>query len=298
MTTEVSSPQAIGAFSGPGGQKRMIDIADEMKAMIAEKEKQGEKWLIPMGNSKHATIEAWQYLGQRVGLAGRTEGYQELRNPHTGEFEGYSAAATVERMDTGATIGRAEQVCFADEVVKRQNDGTIFERWLDEEGKPNRHAILGMAQTRAQSRAFASVIRFLMEMAGVSGTPAEEMDGTRPAGEATKKRPQRKKKTETEGERKERKQGDAKKGDIIVEALPIRTEKKTKGSKTWYEWIIQKVGSTDEFKCSTFSEEDTDIASSCAKNEEVCEITLRSNKQFWNVISIFPKVKEDPPPPE
>ena len=182
MTTEIVSYNAptgaLGVFSTNEGQRRMIALADEFKAICLEREKSGKRWLVPIGPGRHAIIEAWQYLGQRAGIVARTAETREIRNPVTGEFEGSHAVAEAQRLDTGEVIGRVEQVCLADEVLARK-DGTIYRRWDGPDGRPQRHAIIGMAQTRAQSRVLASVLRFLAEMAGIAGTPAEEMEGVR-----------------------------------------------------------------------------------------------------------------------
>lgn len=194
MTTEIATYQpagAVGSFASSEGQRRMIALADEFRAICVEREKSGRKWLIPIGPSRHAIIEAWQYLGQRAGICARTAETRDVRHPVTGEFEGVLAVAEAQRMDTGETIGRAEQVCYADEVLQRK-DGSVYRRWDGPDGRPQRHAILGMAQTRAQSRVLASVLRFLAEMAGIEGTPAEEMDGVRPEAPAPVPQPARK----------------------------------------------------------------------------------------------------------
>lgn len=179
----VREAAGLAGYAGGDGQRRMIALADEFSALCKERAKQKRPWLVQIGPGQHLTIEAWQYLGQRAGIIARTADLRELRHPITGDYEGAAATAEVFQVSTGQLLGRAEQVCYADEVVKKK-DGTIFQRWLDEEGKPSRHAIVGMAQTRAQSRALASVLRFLAELAGVEGTPADEMDGVR--GEAAK----------------------------------------------------------------------------------------------------------------
>lgn len=189
MTTEITTYHAttgaLGSFASNEGQRRMIALADEFRSICQEREKSGKKWLVPIGSGRHAIIEAWQYLGQRAGIVARTAETRELRNPVTGEYEGAHAVAEAQRLDTGEIVGRAEQVCYADEVLQRK-DGSVYRRWDGPDGRPQRHAIIGMAQSRAQSRALASVLRFLAEMAGVEGTPAEEMDGVRPGGPDTR----------------------------------------------------------------------------------------------------------------
>ena len=65
-------------------------------------------------------------------------------------------------------IGAAESGCYRDE-----------NRWRNAE----RHALKSMAQTRATSKALGQVLRWIPELAGYSGTPAEEMppDDSSPA---------------------------------------------------------------------------------------------------------------------
>lgn len=168
-------------FAGTEGQGRMITLANEFKAMCDQRAQRGDPWLVRIGPGEHPRIEAWQYLGQRAGVTALTDDEKtvEIRHPATGEFEGVRAVAEAVLIQTGQVIGRAVSVCYADEVLKSRRG--IYHRWHDEEGKPNRHAITGMAQTRAQSRVLASVLRFLAELAGAQGTPAEDMDGVRPS---------------------------------------------------------------------------------------------------------------------
>ncbi len=176
----VSPQTALIAFSSGEGQARMIALANEFKAMCEERSKRKEKpWVVPIGPSKHLLIEAWQYIGQRAGLIARTSGSRDVRNPVTGDFEGVHAVAEAIHLATGEVVGRAEQGCYLNELIERK-DAPPYQRWTQADGSPNRHAMLGMAQTRAQSRVLASVLRFIAEIAGASGTPAEEMDGVRP----------------------------------------------------------------------------------------------------------------------
>lgn len=139
---------------------RAVALADEFRAICAEK-----KWAIHIGGSRkaHLVIEAWQYLGQRMGLTTRTEWVHEVRHPATGDLEGYEARVQVIRVATGDVLGAAQQGAFFEEQMGGRR------RWTE------RHAAMGMAQTRASSRAISSVARFVAELAGFSGTPAEEM---------------------------------------------------------------------------------------------------------------------------
>ena len=65
-------------------------------------------------------------------------------------------------------------------MLEKKSDGAFHRRWVGPNGAPLRHAIMGMAQTRAQSRVLASVLRFIAVLSGIEGTPAEEMAGVTP----------------------------------------------------------------------------------------------------------------------
>ena len=75
---------------------------------------------------------------------------------------GYIARVEVRRVADGAVISAAEQVCTRSE-----------RKWA----KAEEHALLGMAQTRASSRALKGPLQQIVELAGYKGTPAEEMTG-------------------------------------------------------------------------------------------------------------------------
>lgn len=287
LTTPVQPQAGLSIFQTSDGQRRMISLADEFRSMCAEKERQGKKWLVAIGPGRHATIEAWQYIGQRVGVCARTVETKELRNPMTGEFEGVLAISDVQRLDTGEVIGRAEQVCYADEVLQRK-DGSTYRRWDGPDGRPVRHSIIGMAQTRAQSRALASVLRFLLEMAGVEGTPAEEMDGIRKA-EAQIAKPQAKATTPP-----------ATNSGSSEQFMVLSVEKKTKGEgdqkKTWY--VVKAASDKREIMASTYSETFASVASeSKSKGFKVAIETVQKG-QYLNIKNLEPIIEADAAPQE
>jgi len=163
-------------FAGDEGQRRMVALANELRSMIADRARRGRPWTVRMGNSEHVKIEGWQYAGQRAGITAHVVETRDIRHPKTGDYEGVTAIVEARLVQNGQAISRAECDCYADEI-QRKKDGELHARWLDPAGKPNRQAIKGMAQTRASSRALSGALRFLMELAGYAGTPAEEMDG-------------------------------------------------------------------------------------------------------------------------
>jgi len=229
----VVEANALQEFASKHGQAKMIALANEFKDVSEQRQASGRPWIVSIGPGRHLTIEAWQYLGQRAGVMVATLAVDESRNPVTGDFEGARATAEAIRIDTGQVIGRAIQVCYADEVVKKKN-GQLHKRWLDEEGKPSRHAIVGMAQTRAHSRAYAGALRFLAEFAGMDGTPAEEMHGVEP-GEKREpvKQPQARKPAPAE---------DATVRDVAGEVLEVESKHGNTNGKDWTKYGV-KIGS-------------------------------------------------------
>jgi hypothetical protein len=129
------------------------------------------------GDREHVNIEGWQTLASMVGLVSTRPFTRELAWPDDerltddlrairdlGYAFGYDATYAVATLD-GREVGGGEGTCKRTESA-----------WCRRRGQPvDDYALKGMAQTRAQSRAFASPLRFVVELAGFSGTPAEEV---------------------------------------------------------------------------------------------------------------------------
>lgn len=109
----------------------------------------------------YLNVEAWQTLGQQVGVTPVVTSTRRLSDP-----DGWEARCEARTLD-GRTIGAADSMCLRTE-----------ERWQNAED----FEIRSMAQTRAMSRALASVLRFIPTLAGFGGTPAEEMDRVKAQG--------------------------------------------------------------------------------------------------------------------
>lgn len=153
------------------GLERARKLANQIGGLIREK-----SLSVEIQRREHIKVEGWCALGALVGVTPKTETVDEVRNPQTGAIEGYTATVVAVRVETGAEIGRATAGCFFDEE-QRTRDGDLRQRWLSDTGKPIRHAVMSMAQTRATSKCLGQVLRFIPVMAGFSGTPFEEMDG-------------------------------------------------------------------------------------------------------------------------
>ena len=103
----------------------------------------------------HITVEGWQTLGAMLGITPVCEWTRPVEN-------GWEARVIAQTLD-GRTVGAAEAQC------------------LSTEGKPwnkaKDYALRSMAQTRATSKALASVLRFVATLGGYEGTPAEDAEG-------------------------------------------------------------------------------------------------------------------------
>jgi hypothetical protein len=163
---EEGAPDVLSTFVRDSvGVERAADKAKELQGFV-----RANHLAVRIGRGEHLKIEAWQFLGTRCGVVARSRIVETFFEP----IFGIRAQGSTFHMGSGKLVSSAEASCWADEVEKRK-DGSTYNRWLDANGNARRHAIEGMAQTRANSRAYATLLRFIPILAGYSGTPAEEM---------------------------------------------------------------------------------------------------------------------------
>lgn len=110
-----------------------------------------------IGQSDHVFVEGWTLLGSMLGVFAEVEWSRPLE-----ENRGWESRA-VARTLAGRTVGAAESMCSRSESKWRSADD---------------YAIRSMAQTRAVSKALRLPLGFIMELAGYSATPAEELTET------------------------------------------------------------------------------------------------------------------------
>lgn len=115
-----------------------------------------------IGNRDHVLVEGWTLLGSMLGVFAEIEWTRPTDN-------GWEARA-VARTLAGQTVGAAEAMCAKSERTWSSRDD---------------YAIRSMAQTRAVSKALRLPLGFIMELAGYSATPAEELNEQSGQGEAT-----------------------------------------------------------------------------------------------------------------
>jgi hypothetical protein len=145
---------------------RAAKVADALKDIL---KKQGLTSRI--SGKDHVNVEGWQTLGTMVGVFPVKEWVEELPWPDPvpeavrGQKEkglafGFKASFRAQTL-SGAVVGGAEAEC-------KRTEGKPWTWGAD-------FALKSMAQTRATSKCLSTPLRFIITMAGYSGTPAEEM---------------------------------------------------------------------------------------------------------------------------
>ena len=120
-----------------------------------------------IGQSDHVFVEGWTLLGSMLGVFAEVEWSRPIEN-------GWESRA-VSRTLAGRTVGAAESMCSRSESKWKSSDD---------------YAIRSMAQTRAVSKALRLPLGFIMELAGYSATPAEEMVAIEQSGAGRKTKPE------------------------------------------------------------------------------------------------------------
>lgn len=166
IEAEVVEATEIVPSAGPVGLFRTTDPAEVLAAAKRTADAlapviRGAGLVVSVNGKDYLTVEAWQTLGQQVGVTGVIVSTRRLTDPN-----GWEARCEARTLD-GRTIGAADSMCLKEEA-----------RWKDSED----FEIRSMAQTRAMSRALASVLRFIPTLVGMGGTPAEEMGNVKSGG--------------------------------------------------------------------------------------------------------------------
>jgi hypothetical protein len=105
-----------------------------------------------ISGKKYVLVEGWTLLGSMLGVFPVTVWTKPLEN-------GWEARVEARTKD-GAVVGAAEAQCTRDESLWKNCDD---------------YALRSMAQTRATAKALRQPLGFVMTLAGMAATPAEEM---------------------------------------------------------------------------------------------------------------------------
>lgn len=148
----------FGTTEAEGVLTRATSIADTLAPVIENK-----RLFSMIQGRKHVRVEGWQTLGAMLGVFAVIT-HTERITDNSGK-DGWEARCEV-RVLSGAVIGAADAQCTRSESTWKSRDD---------------YALRSMAQTRATSKALRGPLGFIVELAGYSATPAEEMPSQEPA---------------------------------------------------------------------------------------------------------------------
>tara|TARA_Y100000310_G_scaffold298934_1_gene333344 strand:+ start:67 stop:1002 length:936 start_codon:yes stop_codon:yes gene_type:complete len=136
-----------------------------MKQVISE-----NNLAVKIGGGEHIKVEGWITLATAYGCTAQIVWSRKIE----GYIQAYEAKAEVLKQTPNGVvvIGSAEAECGT------RGDG----QW---ENDSPEYAVRSMAQTRAISKAIAGVLRWVVVLAGYSGTPYDEMSGVKKTGPDT-----------------------------------------------------------------------------------------------------------------
>ena len=164
----VPSDQLVAAATRIATDLKQIIDDQQLYTDIPQHEKIDGQW-VDAEPKPFVHLEGWQTLGSLVGITAvisRDDPPVEIvrRDMQTGnpKVVGYRVYAEAKTLD-GKVVGAAWAECTSDETRGP---------WA----RSTSQARLGMAQTRAMSRALKGPLGWVMKLAGYSPTPAEEMD--------------------------------------------------------------------------------------------------------------------------
>lgn len=138
-----------------------------------------------IGKNNHLKIEAWLLLGHFFGVTPRVVSVFPVVDEMT-SASGYEATVEVVHLQSNRVIGQAIARCLNNEdnwSTRPKYEGKDDNRRAVGTVDVPSYQLESMAQTRASSKALASVLRWVVVLGGgdldkVEGTPAEEMHGT------------------------------------------------------------------------------------------------------------------------
>lgn len=135
--------------------KEAIATAQFLKKMVIDK-KEG---LMSDNGKRYIEFTEWQTLGNYYKVSVETEVL---------EYEGKGIHLVVKARGIATHIVTGQRVGSAEAFCERREKG---------KGKHSLNQIASMAQTRAGSKAMRNALGWVVELAGMCSTPAEEMEG-------------------------------------------------------------------------------------------------------------------------
>lgn len=156
--THETSPATLFRTDDPAEvAARAIATADALMGVVNQRRRD----LISVISGKdYPQVECWTLLGTLLGVFPVCEWTRPITD-NEGTILGWEARVTAKTRD-GSVVGAAESMCMFAERT-----------WANRES----FALRGMAESRATSRALRKPLGFVMKLAGLEATAAEEMDG-------------------------------------------------------------------------------------------------------------------------
>lgn len=162
---EITESTSLPAQRPPGASAALFGTTDPVEVLTAARRAaealvevlEERKLYKEIRNKKHVFIEGWLMLAGMLQISTPNVWVKPIEE--NGKRIGWEARYEARAAD-GRLLSSAEGEC-------RRTEDT----WADRD----EHAIRSMAQTRAQSKALASALRWVVELGGFAGTPAEEM---------------------------------------------------------------------------------------------------------------------------
>lgn len=130
-----------------------IKVAESLQKFVKERNLTSN-----IKGKQYPLVEAWQFAGSQLGLYPYLIEIKDLSNEKEVKF---LASVEIRRLTDHVPLSFGVAICSNKEASKRGFD---------------EYAILSMAQTRAEGKAFRMLLAWLMKAAGFEATPAEEMD--------------------------------------------------------------------------------------------------------------------------
>jgi len=133
--------------------EQAMKVAEVLQRFVKEK-----KLTVNIKGKEYPLVESWLFAGSQLGLYPIVTSIDNLSN---GQEIKYMATVEVKKLSDDRIMSRGIAVCSNKEFSKKSFD---------------EYAILSMAQTRAEGKAFRMLLSWIMKAAGFEATPAEEMD--------------------------------------------------------------------------------------------------------------------------
>lgn len=130
-----------------------LQVAEILQKFVKEKNLTSN-----IKGKQYPLVEAWQFAGSQLGLYPCLVAVNDLSNEKEVK---YQAEVNILRLSDDKVMSKGIAICSNKEFSKKSFD---------------EYAILSMAQTRAEGKAYRMLLSWLMKAAGFEATPAEEMD--------------------------------------------------------------------------------------------------------------------------